>query len=68
MKRGVQVFHRHELRHVIGIEAPGVDNLLTIRIDDLDRLALRQPHRAAASSGHNVKVCYHFVVPLLLGR
>jgi hypothetical protein len=67
LKRGVQVFHRHELRHVIGIEAPGVDNLLTIRIDDLDRLALRQPHRAAASSGDNVKVCHHVLVPLRPG-
>jgi hypothetical protein len=36
----VQVFHRHELRHVIGIEAPCIDDLLTMGVDDLDRLSI----------------------------
>ena len=63
----MQVFHRHELRHVIGIEASGVEDLLTMRVDDLDRLAFRQSYRATPSSGDNVKVCYHLLVPLLPG-
>ncbi len=66
-KRGVQVLHRHELRHVIGIEAPRVDNLLAMRVDDLDRLALSQPHRTTAPSGNNVKICHHGLLPLLPG-
>lgn len=64
----MQVFHRRELRQVIGIEAPGIDNLLAMRVDDLDHLAPGEPHRATASSGENVKVCHHVLVPLLLGR
>ena len=60
--------HRHELRHVIGIEAPLIDNLLTMRVDDPDRLAFTQPHRATSSSGDNVKVCHHGLVLCCPGR
>ena len=33
------MLHRHELAHIVGIERPGVDDLLPPRIDDLERLA-----------------------------
>ena len=67
LKRCVQVFHRHEFGHVIGIEALGIDNLLTMGVDDLDRLAPCYPHRATTPSGDNVKVCHHGLVPLQPG-
>ena len=57
MQAGVQMFHRHELGQVIGIEAPGVDNLLTMGVDDLDCLSFVQTNRAAASCRYNLKIC-----------
>jgi hypothetical protein len=38
-----------------------------MRVDDLDRLALCQPHRATPPGGDDVKVCHHGLVPLLHG-
>ena len=67
LKRCVQVFHRHEFGHFIGIEAPGIDNLLTMGVDDLDRLAPCYSHRATTPSGDNVKVGHHGLVPLQPG-
>jgi hypothetical protein len=53
------VFHRHELGHVICIEAPSINNLLTMCVDDLDGLSLCQAHRAPTPRWDNVKVCRH---------
>ena len=56
LKGRVQMVHRHELGHVVGIEAPGIDNLLTMRVDDLDALPLRETHCPAAPGRNNLKI------------
>ena len=68
LQRCVQVLHRHEFGQIICIEAPGIDDLLTVRIDDLDRLTFCQPNCATASCGYHLKVVGHCEVPLLLAR
>jgi hypothetical protein len=66
LKRCVQMLHRHEFRQVIriGIEAPGIDNLLTMGVDDLDRLPLGQTDGPAPARRHNMKVRCHLSFPL----
>ena len=44
------------------------DNLLTMGIDDLDRLAFGQTDGPAPSCRYNLKVCRHIPVPLPLAR
>jgi len=68
LQTGVQVFHRHELGQIIGIEAPGVDDLLTMGVDDLDRLSFAQTNRAAAPCRYNLKICRHIAIPLPLAH
>ena len=38
---------RHEFVQVLGTERPSVDDLMAMRVDDLDRLALGEPAGAA---------------------
>jgi hypothetical protein len=51
MHRGAAVFHRHELRHVVAVECPGVDHLLTVRVDHAGGLAGCDECGFAASRG-----------------
>src|SRR5438270_6460280 len=37
--RDAAVLHRHELAQIVGIEGPGVDDLLTLGVDHFDPLA-----------------------------
>ena len=37
--RDAAVLHRHELVQIVGIEGPGVDDLLTLGVDHFDPLA-----------------------------
>jgi hypothetical protein len=60
----MQMFHRHEFGQVIGIETPGIDNLLTMRVDDLDRLAFGQTDGPAPARRHNMNVSRHLSFPL----
>jgi hypothetical protein len=62
------MFHRHEFRQVIGIEAPGIDNLLTMGVYDLNRLAFGKAHGPAPARRHNMKVSRHlsFLLPTAL--
>src|SRR5215831_19274769 len=47
--RDPAVLHRHELMQVLGIECPGVDDLLAPRVDDFDTLAAANSRRLALS-------------------
>jgi len=38
------VLHRHGLAQIVGIEGPGVDDLLALRVDHFDPLALAKAH------------------------
>jgi hypothetical protein len=65
LQAGLQAFHRHELGQVAGIDAPGVDNLLTMGIDDLARLNFVQTNCAAAPRREDLKFCNHIPIPPL---
>tara|TARA_R110000823_G_scaffold309724_1_gene434179 strand:- start:243 stop:677 length:435 start_codon:yes stop_codon:yes gene_type:complete len=63
LQTGMQVLHRHELRQVSGIEAPGIDDLLTMGIDDLDCLSLVQTNGTTASRRNDLEFCRHIHIP-----
>jgi hypothetical protein len=45
------VLHGHEFCEVLGVERPGVDDLLAMGVDDLDELALGDTRRFALAGG-----------------
>jgi hypothetical protein len=45
--RDAAVLHGHEFVHVAGVERPGVDDLLALRIDHFDPLAFADARRFA---------------------
>src|SRR5204863_4125483 len=42
--RDAAVLHRHELAQIVSIKGPGVDHLLTLRVDHFDPLAFAKAH------------------------
>src|SRR5262249_53137338 len=72
---GPHVLHRHELAEVLRAEAPGVDHLGPMRVDDLDRLTLGEARGATFARRHRHEIAFlgHFtpspeIVPSLVVR
>ena len=47
--RGAAVLHRHEFMEIATVKSPGVDDLLTVGVDDFDCLTLAHERGLAAA-------------------